>query len=407
VGRPRKNLAADLMPPEVAASDSEITAEFEYQDYVSTLGDTNVTVTIHRFPKFGNVLEWCENASLDRAQLETIRENHGPGKYKLTFRGPTGFMGSKMICIAPEYDKNGTNGTKPAANAGAGSDFIREQLVMQQNLMMALMSSMKGPDIGAMMAGLAAMMTALKPAGDNGAKPVDPLAMFQAILGMYQNLKPKEEKSELDRLRDTAAVIKEFSGEGKAGGIESGWDALATVGKEAIDKLSPILTGVRPPAPVTITPVKPPVAVLPAPQMNAAPGVPGQQPAPNTGPNLQQWLIAQLAFFKTKAQAGKDPGFWIDYIFENAEEPGCQAVLYAIRQGATLENLLSFDPEIAQNPQLTLWFREVYLGIRSELPANVDSGREGGDAGDSQRDGAIGSPGLPATVSPPVSGNVS
>lgn len=399
MGRPRKTPVEDLIPE--VPTDSEVSAEIEYQDYVSSLDNGNVTVTIHRHPKLGNILEWCENASIERAGLETIRENHGPGKYKLSFRGPTGFMGSKNICIAPEYDKNGTNGSKP--QAGANGDFMREQMAMQQNMMLALVTSMKGPDMGALMAGLAAMMTALRPADTT--KPVDPLAMFNSILSTYQGLKPKEEKSELDRLRETAAVIKEFSGDGKAGGIETGWDALATVGKEAIEKFSPIvggMMGVKPPAVATVMTPRAP-APLPVPQLRSA-DVPVTPVNPDD--DLQKWLAAQIGFFKTKAQAGKDPGFWVDYIFENAEEPGCQAILYAVRQGATLENLLSFDPEIAQNPQLTLWFREVYTSVRSEVLRDMDSGGEGGDTGDVKPNGGIGAPGLPAPVSTTVSANL-
>jgi hypothetical protein len=224
---------------------------------------------------------------------------------------------------------------------------------------------------------------------------------------MYQTLKPKEEKSELDRLRDTAAVIKEFAGDGK-GGIESGWEALAKVGEKAIDQLSPLLSGITgqkiPAAPVgPVLPVKPAALSVVSPQvLPGASEIPIEQPAISPADDLQHWLGAQLKFFKTKAQAGKDPGFWIDYVFENAEEPGCQAILYAIRQGATFENLLSFDAEIAQNPQLTFWFRTVYDAVKSELSRDVDSGGESGDARHPASDGTTSPPGLPGTGSSPA-----
>jgi hypothetical protein len=402
-------LTAEFAP--AAATESEMAAEFEYQEFIDGLGSGNVSCTIHRYPKFGNVLEWCEIVALEGAQLDAIRENHGPGKYKLTFRGPNGFMGAKNICIAVPYDKDGP--VKPAAGGNNGNgDFMREQLIMQQNMMTALITGMRGPDMGAMMAGMAALMQAMRPA-DNGAKPVDPLAMFQSIITMYQGLKGKEDKSPLDQIRDVAGVIKEFSSEAKGAGIETGWDALAKVGTEAIDKLSPLLTGIvnaPRPAPAVVTPGRP-VASTPAPQLQevttGGSDTSMKPPAAQPADDLQHWLSAQLAFLKTKAQAGKEPLFWVDYIFLNPEEPGCQAILYAIRQGATFENLLSFDAQIAQNPQLSTWFRTVYDAIKSELSADVDSGGEGGDSGDVASDGVAGSPGLPGAGSTAVGRPVS
>ncbi len=124
--------------------------------------------------------------------------------------------------------------------------------------------------------------------------------------------------------------------------------------------------------------------------------------------NLRRWLTAQVAYFKEKAKVGKDPGFWIDYVFENSEEPGCQAILYAIRQGATFENLLAFDPEIGQNPQLTLWFTELYNGVKSGLSNDdLDSGRESGNGSDRSQDGGISASGRDVPVSPSASGSVS
>lgn len=386
MGRPRKKPIDEFIEQ---PSEAELSAEIEYQDFLSTLGDGNVAVTIHRFPKFGNVMEWCGNPPLQDATLEAIKENHGPGKYKLSFRGPTGFLGSKVVCIAGDFKDTKTTGGNSHLTA---ETFMQQQLVMQQNLMAALMTGMKAPDVGGMMAGLAAVMTAMKPA-ENGTKPVDPLAMFQSILTMYQSLRPKEEKSELDRLRDTAAVIKEFSSDSK--GIDGPWDAVASVGKDVVEKLAPVLTGMA-------------GAKMPAPNGSAAPGRPagaavtsGALPpstadgvpagtALNPDENLRQWIATQIAFLKQKALAGKDPGFWIDYIFENAEEPGCQAMLYAIRQGATFEHLLAFDAEIGQNPMLTSWFREVFNGVQSGLQADVDSRGESRDTGDTPPNGSAG-----------------
>jgi hypothetical protein len=408
-GRPRKKPAQTWVDEQFDLSgDAQIAADIEYQEFLATLGDGNVAVTIHRFPKFGNVMEWCDNTTLDQATLEAIRENHGPGKYKLSFRGPQHMLGTKNICIAAPFSKDG----RPAAGKSDAETFLQSQLAMQQNLLMSLMGSMKGPDLGGMMAGLAAMMTALKPPVGENAKPVDPVQMFQTIMQIYQGLN-KSDKSPLEQLRDTAAVLKEFSGDG-GGGEMSMWGAIASVGKDAVEKLAPAIAslGGKNPAVATTQPVMTAArlpAMLPASAEAGTDGAARPDPSQvSAEDNLRRWLTAQIAYFKEKAKAGKDPGFWIDYVFENSEEPGCQAILYAIRQGATFENLLAFDPEIGQNPQLTLWFTELYNGVKSGLSNDdLDSGREGGNGSDRSENGGIGAPGHTLSVSPSTSESVS
>jgi len=403
VGRPRKNplLIDELVQP---PSDAEMEAELEYQDFITQLGDGNISVTIHRFPKFGNVLEWRENTTLDRSTLEAIKENHGPGKYKLTFRGPTGFMGAKMVSIGADYD------TKPGKNGNSNGDseksFLHEQLVMQQNLMTALITGMRGPDMGALLAGMGAMMTALRPA-EPGKGP-DPIEMFRTIMTMYEGMKNKSEKSPIEALRETAAVIKEFSTDGGKG-MESGWDVVAAVGNKAIDTLGPALgalTGVRVPAVVGAQPVRPPAAAI-ATGLNGTVVDPATaaRPAESVSPeeNLLRWAKTQIAFLKQKALADKDPIFWADYLFENEEEPGCQALMYAIRRGGTFENLLVLDPEIGQNPELAAWFREAFNRVQLGLSGALDTAGNGGDPTDPVRDGTSSTPGQPGAVYPGIS----
>ena len=383
MGRPPKTPKDDLITPPTA---EEIQNEVEYQSFLTEIGDSGISVTIHRYPKTGKDMEWVDDVTIDQAPLSVLREKYGPGKYRLTFKDSTGlYVGRKTVSIAAPYTANGNGG-----GGGFQDDF-------QKTLMLSLIANLKPPpalDIGALLAGMGSMMVALRPA--EASKAVDPLAMFQSILTMYQSLKPKEEKSELDRLRDTAAVIKEFASDSK--GVEGPWDAVAAVGKDVVDKLAPVLTGMVPrmAAPQSAAAPRPAGVSV---NGGALPPADGSTPAaaPNPDENLRQWLTSQLSFFKQKALAGKDPGFWIDYIFENTEEPGVQAMLYAIRQGATLEHLLAFDPEIGQNPTLTFWFREVYNGVRAGLQSDVDSGGEGGDASHVASDGDSRPSGLQST----------
>jgi hypothetical protein len=112
----------------------------------------------------------------------------------------------------------------------------------------------------------------------------------------------------------------------------------------------------------------------------------------------------QLHYLKQKALADKDVEAWIDYIFDNEEEPGCAALLYAMRQHVTFDQLLQFDPEIAQNPKLTAWFKALYDGVLSEINAPVDSAGPSGDQGNPKGNGTPSAGGGPGAGSPPPGG---
>jgi hypothetical protein len=174
------------------------------------------------------------------------------------------------------------------------------------------------------------------------------------------------------------------------------------LGKQVIDKVGDVIpamtgAGMRPamvrPSPPVASGVSAVPAAIPAVSGNgAATGT--EQPAPEN--NVQGWIVFEIGALKDKAKKGKDPGFWVDYILENEEEPGCAAIMFAIRQGATFEQLLAIDPEIAQNPQLTFWFRQVYDGLHGDM----DTGGESGNIGNPVPDAPASHPGQPGTSSP-------
>lgn len=355
--------------------------ELELDEFLEEIGPSTAVVHILRVKNDGS------RPQVGKTTMDQIREDpweylrglYGPGKFQLLFRGS-----DRRIHGAKTIEVEG--GATPGAPLQKPDSHER----IMDTLLLALIQNLKpqqGPDIGNILAGLAAMMTAIKPA-DNGAKPVDPLAMFTSIVQMYQGLKPKEEKSELDRLRETAAVIKEFSGEAKdAAGVDSPWGMVTEIGKQVVEKIAPAVTGMMgAPAPRTAQAIPAQPVARPAPA--ALPVVAGQPTATPAGPaasveeNIQRWLLAQIDFLKKKANLGHEAEFWAGYIIDNGEEPGCQALLYTMRRGATFENLLEFDPEIAQNPQLSMWFKEVFDRVKAELSqSNVDSGGEGRHAG--------------------------
>jgi hypothetical protein len=374
------------------------TEELDLDEFLTEIGPSTAVIHILRLKPDGS------RPQLGKTTMEAIREDpyeylrqtYGGGRFMLMFRGSDRRIhGAKTLEVEGAPLVQGA----PAANNGA----TEEKLPFHDRLLLynALRPQAPAVDMGAMLAGMAAMMTALRPADP---KQTDPLEMFRSMMTMLESMKKKEEKDPLTQLREVAGVIKEFSGDGGKE-ADSMWGAITSIGKDVIEKAAPILGQVAT-ARVPAQPIAPAPVVARTqkdlrlnPPMIPAGAVPGEVPGlpagtvvagatssvspANAEENLRKWLGAQIALFKIKARAGKDPGFWIDYVFENDEEPGCQAVLYAIRQGATLENLMAFDAEIAQDVQLTAWFREVYNGVRAGLlQGSMDSGGQGGNPND-------------------------
>jgi hypothetical protein len=193
---------------------------------------------------------------------------------------------------------------------------------------------------------------------------------------------------------------------------ENMFTVVKHLGQQAIDTFSGRVNGGAPPTVRALPPgaqVAPPVrsiapssgAIVPSNGTTVPPG--GTQPG-QAQQNFQDWIRAQLSYLKQKAIAGKGVDFWIDYTFENQEEPGCAAILAAMENGVTFDQLLQFDPEIAQNPALQVWFKTFYDEMRAEIDANLDTARGTRNAADVGSHAPVGAPGLPDDGSKKPSG---
>ena len=382
--------------------------ELELDEFLDEIGPSVAVIHVLRLKSDGSRPQ-CGKTTMEQIRedpWEYLRTTFGPGRYMLMFRGSDRrIAGSKTLEV-----EGVTNTVTPAAsNHNNNSLFPPDMSFQDKMLMMRFMIPEKpAVDFGAIMAGMGSMMVAMRPG--EGPKPADPVEMFRTCMQMFQGMN-KPDKTPLEQLREVAGVIKEFSGDKGGSDVDSPWGMIADVGKEVVNKIGPALTGMMPggqsrPAPVVPGTGQPARVALPAGAV-----VPQSQPQ-NPQENLQRWLQVQISLFKEKAKAGKDPGFWIDYVFENAEEPGIQAITYAIReyhikQNIPFDNLLAFDPEIAENPQLLVWFREVFEGVKAGLlQGDVDSGGEGGDPRDVVSNAGSSSPGQPPVVSSTTGTNV-
>lgn len=361
--------------------DLEPTAEGEdLLLFLEELGPTAATIDIYRMPAAGQggrrpFVDTIPSDALHDNPLLYIRDSYGPGKYMLQFRDSSRkIRGSKVIEIDPK-----TVGV-PSSNghtAPAGSfeqqhiNLLREQNEKQQTLLMALLASNRGPDIGALMTGMGAIMGAMKQG-----PTFDPAAQFAAITTAFTQLRgPAQVEDGMEKALKLIGIARDIMNPDSAV-PDNPWTLLKEVGREVVARIQiPATAGVpgAAAAPVDVTPVFVP------PAGNATVLPPADQPANGGAKMMPPQQVAQLIkdgiqYLKMKAAASRDVGLYVDYIFENEDEPQWAAIVGCIRQGVTFDQLLQFDPEIAGNEALRVWFAALYRGLHDGVFNSVDSG---------------------------------
>ena len=368
--------------------------EFEFVEFLEKYGPGSSQLKVYRVPDKGTngTPRFVEIVQPDDLNEEIMRERYGEGIYILRFFNTAGkYLASKRVYIdALKRSKLGSD----SGNLDMVS-FMREQQVQQQTLMLGLISALgqglagggtKGPDIGQLLAGMGSMMIAVKPAA------IDPASILTSMVTAVTALSAKNGNGDdLDKISKIIEI---------ANGLQpKNDDSLLGVARDVAGKVVDAFAGPRQQtqqqqAHIEERPAIPAGASM-AQQINA--------PNLNREEMMIGWLKAQLNYLKGKAAIGKDVDFWVDSTFENQEEPGNSAILEALQRGATIEHLLQFDPEIAQNAGLKDWFTRFYNGVYSGLqeqqfgtagnPVMDSSGpaRDGTDIVDNERSSATGS----------------
>jgi len=363
----RKRKAARREPEVITAADEalediELDEIEELQEFLVQFGATLSKCQILKIE--GNEPQYCETVPASGLTQDMIREKWGYGKFRLRFL-TTGNRYAKTLTVNLARPVNGAAAGAVVHTGGSatGEAFLREQATMQQNLILALIAGFKPApplDIGGLLAGVAAMSN----------KGPDAAGMLTAVITAFTALKGAASPDgglDLKKLKEVMDVVQQFTP--KAPTEENLYTVAKELGNKAIETVREWKAG--------------PPALQAAPGEQPAAGAPAQ-----TTMTVQEWIKAQLVFLKSKAAAGKDPEAWIDYLFDNQEEPGCSGILQAVHAGATFEQLLQFDAEISQNPTLTAWFKTVYDGIHAEFTKPLDTAGESGNNRDAANDAA-------------------
>jgi hypothetical protein len=388
---------ARLVDPEELLTEED----FEFEDFLDELGPEISTVSIFRVARDGS-REHVDKVSLSELIADVygwLRENCGTGKYQLYFRGADRrYRGAKTVSVGERKPANG------AQLAGAGNghstshqEWMEKQFALQQQFITGLLASLKAPDLGNLLSGIAQL--APKPL----AQP-DPAAMLTAVALVFDKLRgPQKDEDWLARAKTIIELAKDLQPD-SAGG-DTVWSVVKDVGKEVVHRLGPgapgtngnalpattttrttvMPTNAERAAPVQVVVERPADVALATDVVSPVISPADSAPAPTNGAsavtvanvnlpqNAADWLRVGLGYLKEKARLFKEPDIYVDWLFDNLEEPQCKAIIGSIREGATMENLLQFDPEISQNEGLKNWFQRVYDGVHSELFPQMDS----------------------------------
>jgi hypothetical protein len=365
--RPKKTLADELLPAEETQTEEEAVID----DFFTDVAPHTAYIEVFRVRDDGR------RPQLGRFTLDLLREDchgflrekFGNGRYMLVSKTRENrFYRSKTLDVDSE---------RPPAippQAPAKDNFEREMLL-------ALIAAQKPVDIGALLQGLAAMRPP---------SPPDPSTLLTAMVTAIATLKGPSngEDSNLERALKLIGAAKELA---PAAHEENLYTVVKEVGNKVVDAFSPR----NKPAAVMIPEQTGQIEQSAAPQMDEE-------------TMLQKWLQAQLGYLKAKARNAKDPVYFANYILDNDDEPGNNAILTALERGASFENLCQFDSEIASNPVLNTWFRSLYDALQQAMSAPpesetpVDTGGTSGNLADVAPDADAG----PGTVAEsPASGS--
>lgn len=379
---------------------AESPAEMDLAEFMEGVGASASFIAVYRSGKPGENDAFLENVSAPGFTEQNIRENYGPGKYRLKFKAPDArgrnvYLAQKTVVIGELRPVAGGNG---GGHQVGSIEYIREENKRQFDLLIALIARPQPAQPAMDLAGIAALLTAVNGGGRGqsltdviaavtqlkaAAEPKDPIAGLSATIDMVQKLRGDGTKEE-----SWSTIVKDVLSYVVPGGPTGGRAMLPAAGA---GRVSPGVPGVSPGVPGGpaggVTHDMQPEEYEP------------QEPQEMT---TQQWLFAQVNFIKQKAQLGKPPADWVHYVATNQEEPGNAAIIQAFRGGATFDHLCAYFPDIAANPPLRVWFQAFYDGLSNVLRGNT--GGAAGNLGNSVVDATASAPGQEQPENPPAGG---
>lgn len=367
MARDTKAIYIDLsgQHPELQSDDPsprERDTEDTLQAFLDEFGPQSSKLSLYRLKPGTAKFEWLNHYVPDAVTPETIRDEFGAGTYALNLLDERGhYITRRTFDIggsAEDWERARITGGRAAAAAAApaessNSNELTLELIRAQGQMLLALATRQQPN------GLEDAVKVLNALGERTG-PKDQLETLGAMVKLARDIGGGGD-SMVSLLREVAPAVLGPLGQ------------LVTSRAGASGGQLPKPTPAALPAPREVTtPDKPaaPAANHP-PAADPAGAVDWPPPSAENAPSdeVQALLFAQLQYWKGKARKpDSDPGFWVDYVFENDDEPQIKAVLWAVRH-YPFAALVQFDPELGSDGRLREWFSALYDGIRGELAA--------------------------------------
>jgi hypothetical protein len=282
------------------------------------------------------------------ATEEYIQSEYGEGKYVVKLHDIDGsYIASKRLNIGPPPARQVLQAQadlqRPAEILGNTQlELLRAELAANRELLARLIDKV----------------------GMNHGSSVSELT---EVLRIAQTMNPvKEPGAVLSQLVD---VFKAGLNLGASGGApEKSWTDTV---KNVLDSIPEVISMLKPPGVPGAEPGKNLVETAPA------------QPAPADA--RLAMLRNGIAYLKSKARAGKDPGLWIDFVVDNLDEPQWADMATYLEKPFD-EIAQALDPEIML-PIYRPWFEQLFRGLSHAIRERVDTGRPAGNGLDIAADG--------------------
>jgi hypothetical protein len=324
--------------------------EDDIYDFVGSLAAQAPKVEIWQVNRDGRA--FCDSLPYDTIRedvLQFLRQEFGPGKWLLIFKTGGKYIARKTIVIAALKGDASISASRAAAPQSVGRDdpvqILREQNQQSRDLLAAVIAGQRGPDMGGIMSGLAAVVAAGAPilAALMRRPDADPSQTIAALASAMKDMRPPEAaQSPVETARAMLELARDIGG-GEGGGERDWVDQAISAVPKVIEGLA--AAGRGNPAPA---------AVAALPEAKAPEGA------------IMDEREQLVRYMVNKAIAGSDPGLWADWLIDERGSNKAAAWLVSVCEVETWE---SIDAQLRGRGMLVSllpWFRALYDAIREE-----------------------------------------
>ncbi len=337
--------------------DAEESLAYELQSALSEVGDGGqVSCQLIKIsPK--ESAGACTTYASGEVNIDRIRDEFGPGVYKIFFRSPQGrIITRKQLSIVAKV-------TAPVTPVSEIAKLLEQREGAGNNNQNTFLMMMKMMELSSQQ--MIAAITRPAPLPPPAAAPFGPSEMIAMMTGLATIMKPaREADSPMDAMLKGVKLANELRGDGEG----TDWASMLSKGLDAVTPLlaSKTLPADVPPQPVapvsptriTVTQVNPDVKPPPPSVNEPTYGVETSEENDMLAKLI--WMRGQIVRLVEKAKAGKDPALYADlFLDELPSFASLVDVKVAMLDAQWLERLSAINPAVREYAPWFAAFREV------------------------------------------------